>query len=261
MKKIIFSAIILAIPAFLLMPAGCKNAAKSKTDSTAVAPVAVKDTINIISQADSAQGWKLLFDGKTFTNWTGYNADSIPPRWQIKDGMLYTEGKKQIGNDKELTLDIMTRDQFENFELSWEWKITAQGNSGVMYHVEQGKYPETFATGPEYQLLDDKGWPEKLKAAQYSGSDYDMYPAMNATVKPVGEWNQSLIKVQGPKVEHWLNGVKVVEYELWSPDWKKKVKESKWKDYPGYGLSKTGHIALQDHGTEVYFRAIRIRPL
>ena len=261
MKKIVISLLVLSVSSLLLLPTSCKQAAKAKSDSAVTAPQAIKDTINVLSKEDSAQGWKLLFDGKTFANWKGYHSDSIPPRWKIKDGVLFTEGKKQISNDKELTLDIITKEQFGNFELSWEWKTSAQGNSGVMYHVEEGKYPETFATGPEYQLLDDKGWPDKLKPAQLTGSDYDMYPATNSILKPVGEWNKSTIKVNGAKVEHWLNGSKVVEYELWSPDWKKKLKASKWTEYPGYGLSKTGHIALQDHGTEVCFRGIKIRIL
>jgi hypothetical protein len=218
--------------------------------------------VNVLTADEKAQGWTLLFDGKTFAGWKGYNKEAIPARWIVKDGVLQTSGEKQhIKKDEELTGDIITVDQFENFELSWEWKMSPQGNSGVIYHVVEGKYPETFATGPEYQLLDDKGWPEKLHDSQLTGSDYDMYPATNATLKPLGEWNKSLLKINGAHVEHWLNGTMVVQYELWSDDWRAKVKTSKWVGYPDYGLSKTGHIALQYHGAEVCFRAIKIKKL
>jgi hypothetical protein len=261
MKKIFPVLLLAIIPAFLFTTNSCKNAAKPKSDSVKVAAVAA-DTINVLTAEEKAQGWVLLFDGKTLNGWKGYNKDSIPVRWLVKDGAIQTAGEAQkIKKDSELTGDIITKDQFDNFELCWEWKMTPQGNSGMIYHVVEGKNPETFATGPEYQMLDDKGWPEKLKDVQLTGSDYDMYPAHNANLKPLGEWNKSKIIVNGAKVEHWLNGTKVVEYELWSKDWKVRVKKSKWAEYPDYGLSKTGHIALQFHGAEVYFRAIKIKKL
>jgi hypothetical protein len=259
MKKILNLTLLLLIPIFLFSHLSCKTAPKIKTDSVKV--VLVPDTINILTNDEKTQGWALLFDGKTLTGWKGYNKDTIPSRWIVKDYILQTAGKQIIKHDNELTGDIITTDQFESFELSWEWKMTPQGNSGVIYHVVEGKNAETFATGPEYQLLDDKGWPDKLKNSQLTGSDYDMYPATNAILKPVGEWNKSIIKANGPHVEHWLNGIKVVDYNLWSDDWKAKLKTSKWVEYPDYGLSKSGHIALQYHGGEVYFRAIKIKKL
>ncbi len=261
MRKILPVLLLPIAFAMLLTSNSCKNAATAKSDSVKAA-VSIVDTINILSAEERAQGWLLLFDGKTLNGWKGYNKDSIPSRWLVKDGAIQTSGDSiHVKKDSELTGDIITTDQFENFELSWEWKMTPQGNSGMIYHVVEGKYPETFATGPEYQMLDDKGWPEKLKDVQLTGSDYDMYPAQNASLKPLGEWNKSRIIINGAKVEHWLNGVKVVEYELWSKDWKARVKKSKWTEYPDYGLSKTGHIALQFHGAEVYFRAIKIKKL
>jgi hypothetical protein len=260
MKKILALSLLVLVPITLFTPFSCKNAVKPKSDSVKVA-VAV-DSINFLTADEKTQGWILLFDGKTLAGWKGYNKDSIPSRWIVKNGAIQTAGESQkIKKDSELTGDIITKDQFESFELSWEWKMTPQGNSGMIYHVVEGKHPETFATGPEYQLLDDKGWPDKLKDSQLTGSDYDMYPAVNASLKPLGEWNKSLIKVNGPKVEHWLNGTKVVEYELWSKDWKSRVRKSKWVKYPDYGLSKTGHIALQYHGAEVFFRGIKIKKL
>lgn len=261
MKKIVPLLLLLLLSALLLTNNSCKNTVKPKADSVKV-EVPAKDTINILSAEEKAQGWILLFDGKTLTGWKGYNKDSIPVRWMVKNGAIQTAGESDhIKKDSELTGDIITVDQFDNFELTWEWKMTPQGNSGMIYHVVEGKYPETFATGPEYQMLDDKGWPEKLKDVQLTGSDYDMYPAQNANLKPIGEWNKSRIVANGAHVEHWLNGTKVVEYELWSKDWKERVKKSKWTAYPDYGLSKTGHIALQFHGAEVYFRALKIKKL
>jgi len=123
------------------------------------------------------------------------------------------------------------------------------------------EFEQPYLSGPEYQIIDDKGYPGKLKDSQHTAANYDMHVATNATTKPVGEWNSSKIIVNGNHVEHWLNGTKVLEYELGSADWKKRKKDSKWNDAKGYGAAKKGHIDLQDHGSEVWFRNILIREL
>jgi hypothetical protein len=143
--------------------------------------------------------------------------------------------------------------------LSLEWKIAPQSNSGIFYHVNEKIGTAIYESGPEYQLIDDKGWPEKLRDDQYSGANYGMHAPKNAIVKELSEWNQTRIIVDGPHVLHYLNGVKVVDYELWNNDWKMLKEKGKWKDYPYYGMARKGQIGLQDHGGLAQFRNIKIK--
>ncbi|MCF8368889.1 MAG: DUF1080 domain-containing protein [Bacteroidales bacterium] len=200
--------------------------------------------------------WVDLFDGKTTHGWKGFKSEKLPAGWSVKDGNLVTSGR---GGD--LGGDIITIGQYEDFELKLEWAISKGGNSGIFFRVLEHRYPTAYATGPEYQLIDDIGFPGELGEWQKTGANYAMHNAMNKTLKPVGEFNKSRLLVKGSHVEHWLNGVKVLEYELWTDDWKSKVLACKWKDYPGYGLARKGHIGLQDHGSEIKFRNIKIRDL
>ena len=211
--------------------------------------------INTLSKKEKNEGWKLLFDGKTTDGWRNYGKEDISG-WKVLDGILYNSGD---GSDH--GGDIITIDEYENFELYLEWKIAAQSNSGVFYHVNEQVESAIYLTGPEYQLLDDVGWPDKLKASQYTGANYAMNAPEKAKVKPLDEYNVTRIIVNAPHVEHWLNGVKVVEYELWTEEWKENVKNSKWKDAPHYGIYKNGHIGLQDHGGLTKFRNIKIREI
>lgn len=208
---------------------------------------------NMLTAAEIEEGWHLLFDGTTTKGWRGFRNDSAVG-WTVEEGNLVAPGK---GDG--VSGDIITVDQFENFELSLEWKISPEGNSGIMYHVLEDNFEAAWATGPEYQIIDDIGFPEKLEPWQTTGANYAMHPPVNAKVKPVGEYNSSRIVIKSTHVEHWLNDTKVVEFEQWSDDWYTRVKEGKWKDYPKYGLAKKGHIALQDHGKKIWFRNIKIR--
>ena len=210
---------------------------------------------NTLSKKDKQEGWKLLFDGETTDGWRNYGKEDISG-WKVIDGILYNSGD---GSDH--GGDVITIGEFENFELYLEWKIAAQSNSGVFYHVNEQVESAIYLTGPEYQLLDDVGWPDKLKASQYTGANYAMNAPVNAKVKPIDEYNTTRIIVNAPHVEHWLNGVKVVEYELWTEEWKENVKKGKWKDAPHYGIYKKGHIGLQDHGGLTMFRNIKIREI
>lgn len=207
--------------------------------------------MNALTAAEREAGWRLLFDGKTADRWRGYHMDSMPSGWQAVDGALARVG--QGG-------DIITRDQFANFELTLEWKIAPGGNSGVMYRVTE-EYDESYKSAPEMQVLDDAAHADAQSRLTAAGANYDLYPAPAGVVKPAGEWNLARIVVNGNQVEHWLNGQKVVEYELMSADWEARVKQSKFAQWPNYGRSKQGHIALQDHGDQVAFRNIKIRPL
>jgi hypothetical protein len=201
------------------------------------------------SSADA--GWRSLFDGRTLTGWHVYHQTGTPTNWAVVDGTI-----QRTANGG----DLVTDEQFANFELALDWKITPGGNSGILYRVSDAG-EETYFTGPEMQVLDDTRHPDGKSPLTSAGSDYGLYPAPRGVVKPVGEWNSVRLVVNGNHVEHWMNGVKVVEYELHSAEWNAKVAASKFAQWPGYGQSATGRIALQQHGSQVNYRNIRIRVL
>ncbi len=214
-----------------------------------------ENEMNTLSAKEKSEDWELLFDGQSMDKWKMFNGGEVSG-WKVVDGEMHNSG---VGSDH--GGDIITKKQYENFELYLEWKIAPESNSGVFYHVQEGITDAIYESGPEYQLIDGKGWPGELEPSQYSGSNYGMNPPQGAEVKPVGEWNTSRIIVNNPHVEHWLNGKKVVEYDLWSDEWKQNKANSKWADAPHYGESKTGHIGLQDHGGLTMFRNIKIREI
>jgi hypothetical protein len=220
----------------------------------AVAALGAATEPNTLTAAEKKEGWTLLFDGKTTTGWRGWKQPTAPEGWKAVDGALTRVAKAG---------DLITVDQYASFDFRFDWRIAKDGNSGVFFHVaEAPDLPNTYTTGPEYQLIDNDGHPDaKNGPDRWAGANYALHPPVNGRPKPIGEWNQSRIVVDGPHVEHWLNGAKVVEYELWSADWKARVEKSKFKAMPRYGLEKTGHIALQDHGNEVAFRSIKIKVL
>ncbi|PYR94341.1 MAG: DUF1080 domain-containing protein [Acidobacteria bacterium] len=197
--------------------------------------------------------WKTLFDGTSLDAWRGYKADKVPEGWKIVDGTLFKDTR---------VADLVTKDEFGDFELSLEWKISAGGNAGIFYRGTE-EYDHIYWSGPEYQLLDNEKADDNNSPLTLAASAYALYPpAANAKPKPVGQWNMTRILAKGAHVEHWLNGAKAVDYELWSPDWEAKVKASKFKDWSNYGRAKKGHIALQgDHEGTLAFRNIRIREL
>ncbi len=235
----------------LLVVLSCGNANRQSQNK-----IVATEANNQLTTEEIEQGWKLLFDGKTTKGWRNFKQETVNEGWIVEDGNLVALG---IGGD--LGGDIITDAQFEDFELYLEWAISEGGNSGIFFNVLESGYPTVYATGPEYQLIDDEGFSDPLKEWQKSGANYAMHNATDKQLKPVGEFNSSRIKVKDGLVEHWLNELKVLEYELWSDDWKDRVQNSKWKDYPGYGLARKGHIGLQDHGSVVQFRNIKIRDL
>ncbi len=216
------------------------------------------DSVNVLSDAERAAGWELLFDGTSKAGWHGYNGQDTRS-WIIEDCCLKTVGTEgNYGSDTRA--DLVTDGQYENFEISIDWKTSKGGNSGLMYGVvEDPKYKAPWMTGPEYQFIDEAGFPEKLEEWQKAGADYAMHPASDQKrLKPVGEWNNTRILVNGTHVEHWLNGTKIVEFERWNEDWNKLRNSGKWKEAPDYGLAKSGRIAIQDHGSIFWFRNIKI---
>jgi hypothetical protein len=209
---------------------------------------------NALTAAERAAGWRLLFDGRTTNGWHTYGRDRVVG-WEVKDGELVALGQ---GGDH--ANDIVTDEAFASFDLRVDWKLSPRANSGIFFHVVEKGFDMVYATGPEYQLIDDEGWPDPLEAWQHTAANYAMHPPARSAAKPVGQWNEARILVNGTHVEHWLNGVKVVEYDLWTPDWERRVQAGKWKEYPGYGRAKSGLIGLQDHGNRIWFRSIKIRP-
>ena len=203
--------------------------------------------------------WIKLFDGKSLNGWHHFNSKAAIKNWMIEDGALVCLGAKGPSGSG----DIITDQVFGNFELRWDWKVDKGSNSGVFYHiVEDPKYKRTIDTSPEYQIIDDLTYPAKLEPYQLTGSDYDMHVAPgNKVLKPVGEWNSSKIVFDGKRVEHWLNGKRIVKFKVWTEDWKQRKAASKWKDSPDYGMSPVGNIGLQDHGNKAYFKNIEIREL
>lgn len=207
--------------------------------------------LNTLSTAEKAAGWKLLFDGRTTSGWRGYQKKVAPAGWTVEAGAL-----TRVADGG----DLITVRQYRDFELTLEWQISEGGNSGIMYRVTEG--PEaSYQTGPEMQVLDDARHPDGRDRLTSAGSAYGLYAAPAGVVKPAGEWNRARILVRGHHIEHWLNGQKVVEYELEGRDWERKVAASKFKQWPGYGRAPKGYIALQDHGDRVAYRDIKIREL
>jgi hypothetical protein len=215
--------------------------------------------INVLTKSEKKAGWELLFNGENFNGWKKYNGKEISG-WKVLDGVLHNSGE---GSDH--GGDIITKKQYENFELYLEWNISPLSNSGIFIHVQEEIVDKIYLSGPEYQLCDDKGVDEKRGVLrnknQYTASGYAMYEAQDPQLKPIGEWNVTRILVNGSHVEHWLNGQKTVEYEFWSDDWYAKKDVSKWKDAEHYGMAKKGHIGIQDHGGLTKFRNIKIRKL
>ena len=187
------------------------------------------------------------------THWRGYRSADLPAGWQMVDGALTRVA--QGG-------DIITRETYDNFELTLEWKISPGGNSGIFFRVvEDSTLNAVYLTGPEMQVLDNGGHADGKIPSTSAGSNFALHAPTRDATKAVGEWNQVRLVVNGAHVEHWLNGEKVVEYELGSDDWQQRVQASKFKAWPRYGTARSGHIALQDHGDWVAFRNIRIRRL
>ena len=241
--------------AFLLVVgAACAGGQQppAKSGTTTAAQQGEGGPMNTLTSQEQKDGWKLLFDGSTTTNWRGYKSKDMPKGWMVKDGALTKEHP---------TGDIMTSDQFGNFEFSWDWKIAKGGNAGLFYRGTE-EYEHVYWSAPEYQLLDDEYADDRHSRLTSAGSAYAVYPSPAGFVKPAGEWNTSRIVVNGAHVEHWLNGHKLLEYELWSPDWEAKVKSSKFVDWPHYGRAKRGYLAFQgDHEGMLALRNIKIREL
>uniref|UniRef100_UPI003217EF3C 3-keto-disaccharide hydrolase n=1 Tax=uncultured Draconibacterium sp. TaxID=1573823 RepID=UPI003217EF3C len=214
---------------------------------------------NVLTEAEKADGWTLLFDGETLNGWRDYNDTELTGPWIVEEGLIKAEGH---GSDE--SGYIVTDKQYENFILTWDWKISQGGNSGMLYHVvENPKFKVPYVTGPEYQLIDNEGFEQPLEEWQKCGADYAMYlpDKSKLHINPVGDWNTSKIVFDNGHVEYWMNGEKTIEFEAWNDDWFERRNSGKWEDMPEYGLAHKGVFCLQDHGYPAWFRNIKIKEL
>jgi 3-keto-disaccharide hydrolase len=209
------------------------------------------------SKAHAKPKWTVLFDGKSTTNWRGFRRDSFPDKcWTIVDGSL----KTVAGCEKADQVDVITREKYRNFELELEWRVAPGANSGIIYLVSEDQ-EQTWRTGPEMQVLDDEKHPDGKKPSTSAGSLFDLIAPTNKVLRPVGEYNQARLVVKNGHVEHWLNGKKVLAYDLSSETLKQLIAQSKFKSFTRFALNSEGYIALQYHGDDVWFRNVRIREL
>ena len=226
---------------------------------------------NLLSASEQAAGWRLLFDGQSLRGWRGLGYDSVPTaHWKVENGAIrkvpngeiprLPDGQPARGGD------LMTLARFADFELAWEWKIGRAGNSGIKYNVSEelsiAVAPNHAAIGFEYQLLDDSLAEDNKLASHRAGALYDMIPPSDAKrLLPAGEWNSSRLLFRGNHAEHWLNGVKVVEFDLGTVRVDSLLRASKYRNIKDFAVRKQGHIVLQDHGEEIFFRSIKLREL
>lgn len=216
-------------------------------------------TPNTLTKKEIKEGWKLLFDGTTTAGWHGYNLKGFPDSWVIEDGAftMNTVGRQE-------SQDIITNDKYRDFAFSLEYKLTPAANSGVIYQVaEDTTYKFPYETGPEFQIVDHEGWTDtvKLKDWQINGANYAMYPPMTKPYKPIGEWNKLFLYVKGNDVTQILNDSVTVKYVKNSDEWTKLRNSGKWAAFPDWGKFDEGYISLQNHGTKVWFRNIKIKDL
>ena len=236
------------VSAALFVLVGCAGGQERATEARGQAAEDV-DPMNTLTDAERDAGWELLFDGRALDGWRDYNRDDLSDGWAAREGLL-----TRVGSGG----DIITRREFTDFELSLEWRVEEAGNSGVFYRAAEGE-ERIHHSAPEMQVLDDERHPDGQSPLTSAGANYGLHATPRGIVHPAGEWNSARIRIEGNHVEHWLNGAKVVEYDLGSPRWEALVANSKFGDWPAYGRAPSGHIGLQDHGDPVWYRNMKVR--
>lgn len=221
------------------------------------AEIEALSALNTLSDSEKESGWELLFNGVSPAGWHGYNQLGIPDCWTIEDGSFTMN---TIGGDE--SQDIITDKTYRNFAFTVAYKITKGANSGIIFQAKEDTiYQFPYETGPEFQIIDQDNWPDPLEDWQIHGANYAMYPPLSKPYHPVGEWNRLLLLVDGNEVTQVINGVVVVRYTKYSDDWNKLRNSGKWTGFPDWGKFDEGHITLQNHGTKVWFRDIKIKKL
>jgi len=249
------------IAALLPLSAGLVLAAcgGASDESSAEMPAESKSPAhNTLTAAEREEGWELLFDGETTDGWRRYGGEDMPETWVVQDGVLalLTEGGNMDGGD------IVTVEEYTDFELVFDFRVGPEGNSGVFFRAREAEDKGLWQVAPEYQVLDDPAYIESGSTEIHlTGANYDLHPPMVRPLNPTGEWNTGRIVGDGNHVEHWLNGEMTVEYELYSPEWEALVADSKFGAEEHYARAPSGSIGLQDHGTPVWYRNIKIRRL
>ncbi len=267
MKKLI----LVVISSMVILPliSSCKEKAEKKEEEAVEMETEVQmeteAPVNALTQAEIDEGWVLLFDGETSEGWRGYKKDNFPGGWQIVDGAIQCIGSGRGEAGGQEGGDIIYDKEFQNFNLSLEWKISEGGNSGIFY-LGQEELDYIWKTAPEMQVLDNVKHPDANMGKdgnRQAGSLYDLIPAKPQNAKPVGEWNKVELIVYKGTVVHKMNGETVVEYHLWTPEWNEMVANSKFPALnPDWAnVASKGYIGLQDHGDDVWFRNIKIKEL
>ena len=226
-----------------------------------ILPVAAQKH-NTLTAKEKKEGWTLLFDGKSMEGWRKNNATEMATNWIIEEEAMKVVSGERKGRGQGGDI-LYGAKKYKNFEMSIDWKIEKGGNSGIFYYIVEAPGKPIYNAAPEIQVLDNWFATDNKLANHLAGSLYDMLPALPQNAKPAGEWNTIVIRIKDGKATHTQNGVKVVEYELWTPEWYELVANSKFKDWPGFkeGPAKEGYIGLQDHGYDCWFRNIKIREL
>lgn len=243
---------LIPIALLMLSVASC-NSSKSDGSKGSTA-----DSNKVMTSTKAEDGFQLLFDGKTTAGWHSYGKTTVGDAWKVADGLLYVDSTKKEGGD------LISNEEYENFDLKYDWKISANGNSGVMFNVKEdtAKYYATYLTGPEIQILDNDGHPDGKITKHRAGDLYDLVKSSSEPVMPVGHFNEAEIISNKGKLDIFLNGTKVVSTTMYDDNWKTLIAGSKFKKMsPDFGTFKSGKIALQDHGNAVWFRNIRIKKL
>lgn len=249
---------------FLMAVSACNNNTDAgKTDDGDTTKKKMETTKSILTDQEKSDGWQALFDGQNSNGWHKYGGDPVGSAWKIADGELYLDTAVKENWQTKGGGDIVTDEEFDNFDLKLEWKIAKNGNSGIIFYVNEDtvKFKHTFESGPEMQIVDNEGHPDGKIIRHKAGDLYDLVSCSKMTVKPVGEWNLAEIKSVNGKLDLYLNGENVVSTTMWDNNWKKMVAASKFKEWAGFGTFKKGKICLQDHGNMVSFRNIRIKRL
>lgn len=245
-------SIVIISSSLLLLACDSENNSVSKQNAMSAAP------LNTLTDSEIANGWELLFNGEDISeNWRGYKMDTVPTKWEVEDGAIFFNP-----NNYGTGGDIISREQYSEFEFALEWKVAPASNSGIFYHaVESDEYEFPYETAPEMQVLDNDRHGDGKIESHRSGDLYDLLKSSVENVRPVGEWNSVRIVVRGNTVQHWQNGEKVIETTMWDDNWDALIADSKFATWPGFGKSNVGHFALQDHGDPVWYRNLKVRKL